>query len=274
MILLTGATGFVGRQIFRSLQNRNETVRVVVRTKTAYKDMKNSGAADVVLSNDLFTESAPVMMDMCNGVSTIVHAAWYVEPGLYLESPKNHDCLSGTLRLARAALERGVSRFVGLGTCLEYAPALVPISVDSRLDPRTTYARAKLSVYYWLASNFSSSGRSFSWCRLFYLFGVGEDERRLVPYLHSCLAKGQQVKLTSGEQIRDYLDVEMAGELIAKVAVRSACGAFNICSGNPVSIRKFAETIAASYGRQDLLQFGAKEENTSEPPYVVGIRNC
>jgi nucleoside-diphosphate-sugar epimerase len=46
----------------------------------------------------------------------------------------------------------------------------------------------------------------------------------------------------------------------------------NICSGEAVTVRQLAERIADEYGRRDLLRFGAKPENSFDPPRVVGVR--
>jgi dTDP-6-deoxy-L-talose 4-dehydrogenase (NAD+) len=113
-------------------------------------------------------------------------------------------------------------------------------------------------------------GLSFAWCRLFYLYGEREDERRLVPYLHSRLSRGQVAELTSGRQVRDFLDVAEAGRLIAKVSMSGACGALNICSGQPTTVAELAGRIADQYGRRDLLRFGVRPDNVEDPPCVIG----
>ena len=117
-------------------------------------------------------------------------------------------------------------------------------------------------------------GVEFAWCRLFYLYGEGEDERRLVPYLRAKLEAGKPAELSSGEQIRDYLDVGDAGRMIAEAALGPVQGPVNICSGIPVTIRQFAERIADEFGRRDLLRFGARPENLTDPPRVVGLRSA
>lgn len=45
----------------------------------------------------------------------------------------------------------------------------------------------------------------------------------------------------------------------------------NICSGNPIPIRHFAENIADQNGRRDLLKLGVRKENPFDPPKVVGF---
>jgi dTDP-6-deoxy-L-talose 4-dehydrogenase (NAD+) len=84
---------------------------------------------------------------------------------------------------------------------------------------------------------------------------------------------GEPAKLTSGDQIRDFLNVREAGRMIAEAALGSELGSVNICSGIPVTVRQLAEQIADEYGRRDLLEFGARPDNLFDPPRVVGVRN-
>lgn len=269
-VLLTGATGFVGRQILAALQRAGADVRLVIRTGTG--DRLGAGAPEDCLSTpDLFAESAAWWQEACRGIDTVIHAAWYAEPGKYLQSPLNMDCLQGTLQLARGAAQAGVRRFVGLGTCFEYDLRAGHLSVDTPLLPTTPYAGAKAAAWLSLVNWLPTQNVGFAWCRLFYLYGEGEDARRLVPYLRARLAAGQPAELTSGNQIRDFLDVAQAGFLIAEAALGGRSGAINICSGKPVTVREMAEGIAREYGRPDLLQFGVRPDNITDPPSVVGI---
>ena len=113
----------------------------------------------------------------------------------------------------------------------------------------------------------------FAWCRLFYLYGEGEDARRLVPYIRQQLHKGEPAELTSGKQIRDFMDVSEAGRRIANLALGNQTGPVNICSGTPITVRQLAEQTADDYSQRDLLRFGAWAENFVDPSCVVGIRN-
>ena len=112
----------------------------------------------------------------------------------------------------------------------------------------------------------------FAWCRLFYLYGEGEDERRLVPYIRSKLKSGLIAELSVGNQIRDFMDVEEAGQMIADIAKSNLQGAVNVCSEVPITIRQLAEKIADEYGRRDLLKFGARPNDIIDPHCVVGTR--
>ncbi len=271
LILLTGSTGFVGRQVLRTLAERGCRLRVVVRPGRQ-SAIASSDTIDEIATADLWSQSADGYAALCRDIDTVIHVAWYAEPGQYLQSPKNLDCLMGTLRFAQAAAAAKVRRFVGIGTCFEYDFAPGYLKIDTPLRPSTPYAAAKAAAFLALSQYLPQQGVEFAWCRLFYLYGEGEDERRLVPQLRSKLAAGEPVELTSGKQIRDYLDVREAGRMIAECALGRARRAVNICSGTPVTVRELAERIADEYGRRDLLRFGARPDNLVDPPCVVGVR--
>ncbi|MEE6179614.1 NAD-dependent epimerase/dehydratase family protein [Mycobacterium sp. 050134] len=270
-VTLTGATGFVGRQILRTLLERGRSVRVLVRDPSRVPESRQSGL-EIVQTPDLFAEAACRLQELVADSEILVHAAWYAEPGEYLTSPANLACLAGTLNLASAFAAVGGKRFVGVGTCAEYDTSEGLMTTATPLAPNTLYAASKASAYQVLRFFLGAQAISFAWCRIFYLYGEGENEQRLVPYIRRQLEAGQEVLLTRGDQVRDFLDVKDAARLIADVADGPQQGAVNICSGEAVTVRQLAERIADEYGRRDLLRFGARPENIFDPARVVGVR--
>jgi len=273
LVLLTGATGFVGRQILKALSESGIKVRVVIREGTQSRLANLDTIESIVTTMDLFAENSDWWANVLRGIDTVIHAAWYAEPGQYLQSPKNLDCLQGSLNMAKGAAQARVRRFVGIGTCFEYDLSHGILSIETPLKPLTPYAGAKAAAYMALSQWLPGQAMGFAWCRLFYLYGEGEDARRLVPYLRAKLAAGEPAELTSGNQIRDFIDVSEAGRLIAEAALGTAQGPVNICSGNPITVRQLAENIADDYGRRDLLKFGVRPDNLIDPPCVVGLKN-
>ena len=271
-VLLTGGTGFVGHQVLRQLADRSVDVRAVIREDSHDNLAIDVPLADVVTTPDLFAETADWWASTCEGVDTVIHVAWYAEPGKYLHSPRNLDCLVGSINMAKGAGRAGVRRVIGIGSCFEYDLAVGKLSVNSPLKPLSLYAAAKTAVFSTLSQFLPSQGIEFLWCRLFYLYGDREDSRRLVPYIRSMLAAGKPAELGSGDQVRDFTDVSIAGEMIVDQAMGNRQGAVNICSGVPVTVREIAEKIADEYGRRDLLHFGVRPDNEVDPPCVVGIK--
>jgi nucleoside-diphosphate-sugar epimerase len=271
-VFITGATGFVGRQVLRTLLEQDITVVCAVREGAEARLPSSPKIERCAVTADLFAEDEAWWERELQGTDVVVHLAWYAEPGKYQFSAKNLDCLIGTLCMGRAAAASGVKRFVGVGTCFEYLPSEKPLSTDAQLAPSSPYAACKAAAYFALGQTLPLSGVDFAWCRLFYLYGEGEDSRRLVPTLRQSLSEGRAVDLTSGNQVRDFLDVREAGRLIAEIALSAKSGAVNVCSGRAVTVRELAESIADACGRRDLLNFGARKDNPVDAAHMVGIR--
>jgi len=273
LILLTGGTGFVGRQILRTLQVLGYQIRLVIRDGSQLKLESINGIEKIVTSPDLFLESSEWWAEVCDGVDIVIHSAWYAEPGKYLQSSKNLECLMGTLSLAKGAIKSKVHKFIGIGTCFEYDLSFGELAVDTPLKPATLYAATKTSSFLTLSQLFGNENIDFSWCRLFYLFGEMENENRLVAYVRKCLSSGVEAHLSSGNQIRDFIDVHDAAKAIVNTALGGQTGPVNICSGIPVSVKELAIKIADEYGRRDLLKFSYRPDNLIDPPFVVGVGN-
>jgi nucleoside-diphosphate-sugar epimerase len=271
-VLVTGGTGFVGTPVLRRLAAMPVQVRLVLRPGSALASSFPANVEGVVETPDLFAETPEWYESACAGIDTVLHLAWYVEPGKYLTSEKNLDCLAGSLNLARAAAGAGVKKFVGTGTCFEYDTREGYLSTATPLSPDSLYAASKASLYGLLRHYLPANDVDFVWCRVFFLYGEGEKENRLVPYIRSRIASGLQADLTEGRQIRDYLDVNDAASQILDACLHSSQTAVNICSGKPVTVRQLAEQIADEFGRRDLLNFGARENNFTDPDCVVGVR--
>jgi dTDP-6-deoxy-L-talose 4-dehydrogenase (NAD+) len=270
-VLLTGATGFVGRHILKQLERRGIKTVIPVRREWQYRIEIDETLTRVFETTDLFAEPYEWWCEVLKGVDMVIHSAWCAEPGSYLTSEKNLDCLGMTMQLAKVSFFQGVTRFVGLGSCIEYEMSDERLDIDHPLNPTTPYSGAKVAAFHALQQWFQHTDVSFLWCRLFHLYGAGEHPKRLFPAIHKSLNLGEKIDLTSGTQIRDFLPVEDAARLILEGAFSTYSGPANICSGKGRSVRELAEQIADQYQRRDLLNFGARNENLLDPPMIVGV---
>jgi dTDP-6-deoxy-L-talose 4-dehydrogenase (NAD+) len=271
LTLITGGSGFVGRHVVAALARNGFLIRAVVRSGKQHALPQGIDYESVVESPDIFNENTEWWQTACRDVDTLIHLAWYAEPGYYLTSPLNVPCLTGTCSLAAGAIDAGVRRIVGVGTCFEYDVSQCYLSTKTPLRPTTLYAATKTAAFLTLSQMCQNAEVSFAWCRLFYLFGEGENPRRLVPYVRTQLAAHKQVDLTHGNQIRDFLDVAIAACQIVEIASSDITGPVNVCSGKPCTVRQFVESIADETGDRHLLRFGARQENLVDPPCVVGV---
>ena len=150
-ILVTGSTGFVGRQVVNSLASAGAQLRLVLRDVNKFADQALLENVDIVTTPDLFAESVEWWRRKCADIDVLVHLAWHAEPGEYLNSEKNMDCLVGSLNMAKGSALAGVKRFVGIGTCFEYDLSFSVLAADTPIKPLSPYAAAKAALYLTLS---------------------------------------------------------------------------------------------------------------------------
>ncbi|MDX6376814.1 MAG: hypothetical protein QOE98_1117 [Gaiellaceae bacterium] len=239
-ILVTGAGGFVGRQ-------------VVPHLRAAGHDVVAPSRAEA----DLLTPGVPAWLAAAAGADVLVHLAWEAAPG-YASSPANPAWLHASLELATAFAAAGGRRIVAAGSCAE---------LD--LERPTPYADCKRALHLGLRALATTRGFQLAWARLFFLYGPGEHPDRLVASLAASLASGREALASAGRQRRDYLDVRDAGAAIAALATSGATGLFDVASGSAPAVADIAQAIAAAADRPGLLRLGARP-TADEPPLIVG----
>jgi nucleoside-diphosphate-sugar epimerase len=247
-VLVTGATGFIGRWAVVRLREMGAEVHAV--THHAAGAPADALSRDVVWHRADLHDAAAVQR-LCASVRAphLLHAAWYVEPRDYLTSHENLRWVGATLQLAEAFRDAGGERMVGVGTSAEYGPSPGPCrELATPLAPATLYAASKRAVHDVLERWSAQTGVSFAWGRVFNLHGPFEAPSRLVPQLVRAGVTGTAFAMRFPAQRRDYLHVADTGGAIAALLASPVTGAVNIASGEPVALAELAREVAHCLG--------------------------
>lgn len=265
-VLVTGGSGFIGRQCVAQLIERGHDVHVFSFEPPATD--AEPGAWHV---GSILEPGVPARLIAEVRPDAILHLAWCTEHGAYWTSPRNLDWVRASIELLQSFTDHGGQRFVGAGTCAEYDWSYGYLNeVRTPVAPRTLYGVCKGAFRDIVAAHADQAGLSAAWGRVFFLYGPGEAPTRLVPSIVTSLLRGEQAQCTAGTQIRDFLSVhDVAGAFVALVESEVA-GAVNIASGRPVSVAEVAATIGACVGRPELIVLGALPQRPDEPPFLVG----
>lgn len=249
-MLVTGATGFVGRQALAPLAARGYEVHAVGRREV---DLLDPDA-----TRRLIEELRP---------THLLHFAWYAEPGAFWQSAENERWLAASVQLLEAFAASGGTRAAVAGTCAEYdwSGSGLLSDLSTALAPRTPYGEAKNA----LRAAAEQMSLSLGWGRIFFLYGPHEDERRLVASVARALLAGLPARTTHGRQVRDFLHVADVGAAFAALLDAEVEGPVNVGSGEGVTVADVVQRIAAIVGRPDLVELGAIEAPLDEPPLLV-----
>ena len=268
-VLLTGASGFVGRPTLTALLAQGFHVHAVSRTPPS----KTPDGVTWHVTNLLDPEARRRLVEATRPTH-LLHLAWYVEHGKFWTAPENEDWIAASLDLLKLFADRGGRRAVLSGSCAEYdwtRGGNLAFRETDPCHPATPYGRAKLALMDQAGELAAHIGFSFAWARFFFMFGQGEDPRRLIPAMVRGLLTKQAVALSSGIQIRDFLDTtDIGAGLAALLVAEDVTGALNVASGRHVSLRTIGRMLAAISGqREGLLHFGALPDREGEPFFLV-----
>ena len=254
-VLVTGASGFVGRHVVDALTEAGLHVHAVARRPRAAMAGVTWHAADLLDPDDRLRAVAAAKAE------ALLHLAWHATPPDYWRHADNVRWLSASLDLVRAFVERGGTRVVGVGSCAEYDwSGGFCREMATPLNPDSLYGVAKSACGAVLDAYARETAFSFAWARLFLLFGPGDAASRLIPSLTTTLAAGQQAVCRAGTHERDYLYVKDAASALVALLRSPVQGAVNIASGSTVTLGRIAERVALRLDRAQHLTIEAGPE--------------
>lgn len=265
-ILITGATGLIGRMLVFTLCTLNRERSLGLRTicvgrsekrlQEYFGPLQDSGAvlvrADVANSMEGIGGGNPVDFLLHAAADTSSHDMVFQPENIIYRAVRSMRNVLGFARDAK------VSKLIFLSSLEVYGPTrksdgIVTEQCPSRLDlfsPRSSYPEAK-RVCEVLASIYGrQSGAAVYNLRLAQTFGAGvsyDDRRVFADFTRHALEDGRIVMKTDGATVRSYLAVnDLVRCLIHLLGGTVASGTYNVCNTEAtMSIRDMAGAIAA-----------------------------
>lgn len=263
-VLVTGATGFIGRHAVDALARRNFEVHALCHVHPGDSTAAMWHQADLLVPG--------AARAICREIrpSHLLHFAWYAAHGSFWESDANTLWLEASSELVSAFLESGGERIVGIGSCAEYARSDFPCSeLHTPLTPVTLYGRAKNELRSRIANVVERYGAGYAWARIFHLFGPGEHSERLVPALIHAARTRTSVDCTDGDQLRDFLYAADVADACASITAAAVDGPINVGSGRYTRLRELVALVENATGVRGFARLGARSSRPGDPAVLV-----
>ena len=145
MILITGATGFVGQHLLRTMRSRfpGRQIRILTRTSSPVGALSND--VQVVLGDIADPKIAAVAVQ---GVYGVIHLAAKLNANAHAIQEMRRVNVEGARNLYAAACAAGVSLFVHMSSAAVYGPprSADPFREDDVCKPITPYQVTKFEA--------------------------------------------------------------------------------------------------------------------------------
>jgi nucleoside-diphosphate-sugar epimerase len=262
-VLLTGASGFIGKNVLRQLIDSNIETVVVGRV------CPEKYHGQFIEADLLLTEEFDGLVRRANA-DHLIHLAWYAEHGLFWDSNLNLRWIESSVRLAEAFCLGGGRKIIGMGSCAEYDWSFGYLKEDDTpIAPKNIYGISKDVTRRLLHAICTKYGVGLVWTRLFFPYGIGEANQKIIPSLIEYFQgkrKNISVSVTSYRDFVHVTDVASAVVLLLKNDIR---GTFNISTGKPTQIGDLVRMIARIYSSDTANIINTETRGVNEK-FVVG----
>ncbi len=247
-VLLTGATGFLGRYVLNALSQGGFDVRVARRS--AVPD--NSFAAGIVVGP---IGGATDWSAVLRGIDAVVHLAARAHRPPAVQSAERDSYMDvnchGALQLARAAADAGCGHMIFMSTIGVHGAATEgrgPFTEADVFQPQTVYAETKVAAERGLMTLAAERGLAITAIRAPLIYG--RNAKGSFAALQGALRAGFPLPLASIRNRRAFAAAENVASFILHRLRHPGRGydAFIVADREQVSTAEFARALAAALG--------------------------
>lgn len=269
VVLITGATGFIGANLARRCVELGAEVHIFTRaTSRTWRiaELPN-GVTNRHVDLLSYEETGKAVSQIQPRI--IFHTATY---GGYPLQKETGDILRtnvmGTANLVTACSMAKFDLFVNTGSSSEYGIKPHSISEDELLEPANAYGVAKAAASLFCQMKAVTENLPIVTLRLFSPYGYYEEPSRLVPSAIVPILRGENPKFSCPDSVRDFVFIEDVVNSYVKTVEnkhRIQGKIFNIGYGRQHSVRDVVSTVIKLTGERVTPQWGAVPNARREP---------
>lgn len=200
-VLVTGASGFIGKQLVPYLQARDYHVRILLRNPNQRHLFSQEVETHI---GDL--QDVPSLNGLCTNIETVFHLAGYAHANQGPGFTKHHHAINfqGTLSLLDVACAAGVRKFVYFSSVKAVGDSQEMMDENWQMRPDSPYGQAKRAAEEALLSKGGAMGISILRPALVY----GPAWKGNLAAMLKAIARGRFLPLPPVHAYRSMVSVE------------------------------------------------------------------
>ena len=263
-VLVTGASGYIGKHVVRELLNKGHEVYAIDRrTNDITNDLK-------VLNVDIFSGIGEIY-EMVNKPDLCIHLAW--QDGFFHESDAHMKNLSSHYIFLNSMIDGGCKRIAVMGSMHEVGFWEGKIDENTPCNPLSLYGIAKDALRRAMLSlNKRKPYFNLYWLRAFYICGDDKNNNSIFSKILIASKEGKnRFPFTTGINQYDFIDVDiLAKQIVAATTQDEITGVINVCSGTAIKLKDKVEEFINNNNLEISLDYGAYPDRQYDSKIVYG----
>jgi nucleoside-diphosphate-sugar epimerase len=239
-ILLTGASGFIGKNYLENTVN--EKITTISRSNFDFKNVYRHIQGDLS-EIDFLSKVARERYDV------IIHAAWVGLPAL--TNDFNYKNFAMYKNIIDAFSNTQDAKHIFFGSCLEYGSLVGTINEKIKGRDVKDFGQKKISQLKYV----QEKGIKFNWIRLFYCYGKYQHSNSLINSIQKNISDSSDHSIQNPNKVHDYIYIKDVVSLIDKILTSTENhGIVNSGSGKAVSVGTIANNVLQIMGKSPVIQ--------------------
>ena len=205
-ILIIGGAGFIGTHLIKFLINKKY---IVSSLSLNYIPMEKriTKVRYIFLDINKFSQIQKKIKDNYNYV---VNLSGYVTHNKFEQDGYKilENNFSSIINLIKFFSNKKIKKFIQIGSSDEYGNNNAPQDESMREKPNSPYALSKVISTYILETFYRTYNLPIVILRPFIVFGPGQKDNRLIPYVIKNCIKNKTFFVSEGKQYRDFCYIE------------------------------------------------------------------
>lgn len=208
-ILITGGTGFIGANLIKKLFSLNYSINLILKKSSDVWRIKDILNKVKIYYVDLLNKKKLTEIISKINPNFIIHLATYSNYGKQTDVEEMIDInVIGTLNLLLASKNVDYEIFINTGSSSEYGIKDKPMNEKDCLEPISFYAATKASATFLCQTFAKEHKKPIVTLRPFSVYGPYEEKTRLIPTAIKAIIENNPIKITHGNQRRDFIYVQ------------------------------------------------------------------
>lgn len=262
-VLVTGANGYLGRHVVKSLLDLGY---YVIASDFSYEGVDKRAELSKV---EIFSGSENIYEEL-GKPDAVIHLAW--RNGFIHNSDTHITDLPNHFIFIKNLINGGLKNISVMGTMHEVGYWEGAIDENTPTNPSSLYGIAKNTLRQLMPIVTADKDVKVKWLRAYYIMGDDLKNNSIFSKIVQKANEGAKTfPLNSGKNKYDFINVKTLAEQIAKAAVQTEVdGVINCCTGKPISLGEKVEEFIKEKGFDIELQYGVFPDRPYDSPAIWG----